>query len=83
MHPIYILRHGETLWNIDRRLQGRLDAPLTDKGRAQAAAQGQVVADLLQTHPDLKIYCSPQGRARATWEIARGALTGRCNMTPG
>lgn len=70
MYPVHILRHGETTWNLERRVQGRLDAPLTDRGRAQAADQGRIVAEISAAYPDLTVHCSPQGRARATWEIA-------------
>lgn len=41
MYPypeLYILRHGETLWNQQGRFQGQKDSPLTDKGRQQALA---------------------------------------------
>ena len=39
-HPdLYILRHGETVWNRQGRFQGRKDSPLTEKGRQQALAQ--------------------------------------------
>ncbi|MGB2433038.1 MAG: phosphoglycerate mutase family protein, partial [Paracoccaceae bacterium] len=40
---LYILRHGETLWNQQGRFQGQRDSPLTDKGRRQAMAQGKVL----------------------------------------
>ncbi|MDC0431347.1 histidine phosphatase family protein [Paracoccaceae bacterium] len=39
-HPdLYILRHGETVWNRQGRFQGRKDSPLTEKGRQQTMAQ--------------------------------------------
>ena len=31
---IYLCRHGQTEWNRDKRLQGQLDSPLTEQGRA-------------------------------------------------
>ncbi|HKU92421.1 MAG TPA: histidine phosphatase family protein, partial [Sphingomicrobium sp.] len=34
-HPIYLFRHGETVWNAEKRAQGHLDSPLTEAGRAQ------------------------------------------------
>ncbi|HEX9448002.1 MAG TPA: histidine phosphatase family protein, partial [Dongiaceae bacterium] len=42
---IFLLRHGETEWNLDGRLQGQLDSPLTELGRRQA----QHLAGLLAT----------------------------------
>ena len=37
-HTIYFVRHGETIWNTERRMQGSLDSPLTERGRAHALA---------------------------------------------
>ena len=34
--PLYMLRHGETAWNTERRMQGTKDSALTERGRAQA-----------------------------------------------
>lgn len=67
---LLILRHGETEWNVKKRVQGRKDSPLTNKGRAQAAAQGRLLQPLMQEHPSAKIICSPLGRTRATATIA-------------
>lgn len=65
---LYILRHGETYWNAENRMQGGLNSPLTDKGRAQAARQAELLAacDLA----GFSAYCSPQGRAFETAGIA-------------
>ena len=65
---LYILRHGETVWNAENRMQGGLNSPLTEKGRAQAARQAELLAAL-----DLQGFaaiCSPQGRAFETAAIA-------------
>jgi probable phosphoglycerate mutase len=65
---ILLVRHGETQWNLQRRIQGRFDSPLTERGVAQARAIGRLVATL----PDAasaRIVASPQGRARRTAEI--------------
>lgn len=43
---LYILRHGETRWNITQRLQGTLDVPLNEKGRYLADLTGQNMKDI-------------------------------------
>lgn len=74
---IYVLRHGETAWNLEGRMQGRRDSPLTARGRAQAAAQGAALraAGLA----GLPARVSPQGRAQ---ETARLALPGPACSDP-
>ncbi|MEQ6204202.1 histidine phosphatase family protein [Sulfitobacter sp. HNIBRBA2951] len=65
---LYILRHGETVWNAEGRMQGALNSPLTDLGKAQAARQAAIMGTI-----DLQgfdILCSPQGRAFETAAIA-------------
>ena len=68
---IYLLRHGETEWNLDGRLQGRQDSGLTEFGRRQA----QQLGDLLAAHfPDGKLppfQVSPLGRAQQTANLLR------------
>lgn len=41
---LYLVRHGETDWNAQRRIQGRTDIPLNDTGRAQARRAGELLA---------------------------------------
>jgi len=65
---IYLLRHGETVWNRTGRLQGQLDVPLTRLGLAQAEAMGRTLAGVLETPPD-RILASPLGRTRQTAAI--------------
>lgn len=67
-----ILRHGETQWNREGRLQGALDSPLTPLGREQAQRQAAILRDFGTGGWDW--YSSPQGRA---WETARIAAQGR------
>lgn len=65
---LYILRHGETAWNAENRMQGELNSPLTAKGLRDAARQGEILSAL-----DLRgfsFFCSPQGRAFQTAGIA-------------
>lgn len=70
--PIYILRHGQTEWNVEGRMQGRRDSALTPLGRSQAADQAQVMSRILYETPDLALYSSPLGRAVETAKIAYG-----------
>ena len=59
---IIIVRHGETQWNVERRLQGWTDIPLNDHGHEQA----KLVADRLKTYPIDVIYTSDHQRAHQT-----------------
>jgi probable phosphoglycerate mutase len=71
---IYFIRHGETDWNAEARLQGQRDVPLNDRGRAQAEA---AAAQLAASTPDvaaLDYVASPLGRTRETMERLRAAL---------
>ena len=38
MHSIYFARHGETVWNVENKICGMTDSPLTEKGRQQAVS---------------------------------------------
>jgi probable phosphoglycerate mutase len=69
--PLYILRHGETEWNLEGRLQGALNSPLTHRGKQQAMRQGQIL-DGLDLH-GTALLCSPQCRAVQTASIALAA----------
>ena len=65
--PLYVLRHGETVWNIDRRMQGTKNSALTERGRAQAQAMGRTLrAELaLEQRPTIFLR-SPLGRTLET-----------------
>ncbi|WP_235497207.1 histidine phosphatase family protein [Agreia sp. Leaf283] len=65
MADLVIVRHGETDWNLARRIQGSTDIPLNDTGRAQAAA----AAESLAGETWHTIVTSPLGRARETARI--------------
>ncbi len=58
----YLARHGQTVWNLEGRLQGRLDSPLTPEGIAQAKS----AAERLSSSSIRTICSSPLGRAIAT-----------------
>lgn len=65
--PLYLLRHGETAWNLERRMQGSKDSPLTPRGREQAAAMGRALAAELARAPGPTVFLrSPLGRTRET-----------------
>jgi probable phosphoglycerate mutase len=59
------VRHGETQWNKEFRLQGRLDSPLTDKGKQQADENGR----LLRRQGVQRLLVSPLGRTTETAHI--------------
>jgi broad specificity phosphatase PhoE len=68
--PLYMLRHGETAWNTERRMQGTKDSSLTERGRAQALAMGRMLKVQLAQSPGSTIFLrSPLGRVRETSEI--------------
>lgn len=65
MLEVYLVRHGETQWNAERRIQGQSDSPLTDNGEQQAWQVGARAKTLGITH----IISSDLGRTRRTAEI--------------
>ena len=62
MTSFFLVRHGETEWNVERRIQGWSDSPLTPVGRAQAEVHGR----LLATHGVDRVLASPLGRTKQT-----------------
>lgn len=71
---ILFVRHGETDWNVEGRLQGQTDIPLNQLGRYQAEDVGRRLKKLLADPAASKWIVSPLGRTRETAEIARRAL---------
>ena len=68
--PLYMLRHGETAWNTERRMQGTKNSDLTERGRLQARAMGRALKAELARAPGPTIFLrSPLGRVRETSEI--------------
>jgi broad specificity phosphatase PhoE/ribonuclease HI len=67
-----LLRHGETIYSVDRRFSGRGDLPLTERGRAQAEAAAKRIGDIGGI---AGVVTSPLSRARET-AAAVGAVTG-------
>ncbi len=64
---LYIIRHGETAWNVERRFQGRSDIPLNDYGIELAKVTSEALKDVEFD----AIYSSPLIRAKTTAEIIR------------
>jgi broad specificity phosphatase PhoE len=67
---LLLVRHGETDWNAEGRLQGHTDTPLNDYGRRQAAS----LAEQLAGDGIAAIYASDLSRARETAEIVGGRI---------
>lgn len=67
---LYLVRHGETDWNKQHRIQGRTDIPLNDTGRAQAEATGRLLA---RRQWDA-VVSSPLSRAFETADIIAAAV---------
>lgn len=76
---VFAIRHGETAWNRDKRIQGQLDVPLNDIGRLQAQRLGEVLAG---EGIDV-IYSSDLGRAQETAAAAAAALGQPVQLNPG
>jgi probable phosphoglycerate mutase len=68
---IVAVRHGETAWNVDTRIQGHLDIPLNDTGLWQA----RQLARALANEPVAAIYTSDLQRARATAQAVADATS--------
>jgi broad specificity phosphatase PhoE len=71
---LYFSRHGETQANRENRFSGQRDTPLTDKGRDQARAIGEIMKREVGARPSLAFISSPLQRARTTMEIVRETL---------
>lgn len=61
MTPLVLIRHGPTLWNLEKRLQGHIDQPLSEDGRAEVA-RWRLPQDIV----GYRWLVSPLGRARET-----------------
>ncbi len=78
-HRIVFVRHGETAYNAEGRLQGQRDIPLNGKGREQAGAVGRTLRERLpeemaRLETAGAFYASPLARTRQTMELARAAM---------
>lgn len=71
---IYIVRHGQTLWNNEERKQGQKDSPLTVKGIRQAEAVGDLLRREKVRERGFEFYVSPQYRSLQSWQIIQERL---------
>ena len=75
MPPLcYFVRHGQTGWNAELRLQGQADTDMTDLGRSQAVRNGRRLAELVDNPEDFDFVASPLKRTRETMEIVRAEM---------
>ena len=68
---IFLIRHGQTQFNREGRLQGRLDSELTQLGVEQARRMGRILRDFVEDPAAWRIASSPLRRAQHTAEIVR------------
>jgi broad specificity phosphatase PhoE len=71
---LYVVRHGETDWNAQCRLQGQADTDLNAAGVGQASENGRRLAGLIPDPARFDFVASPMLRTRRTMELARAAM---------
>lgn len=71
---LVVVRHGETAWNVDARLQGHTDIPLNGRGRDQADAVGRALAEAVPDIGRRAFVASPLSRAAETMRRMRTAM---------
>jgi len=69
---LLLVRHGETVWNVEHRYQGQSDTALNDAGRSQAAALGRRLADVA-------IDAAYSSDLRRSWDTAQAIRAARMN----
>ncbi len=65
---LWFIRHGETDWNLQRRIQGQTDIPLNDTGHAQAGAVARTLSRLHDSLDGFDLHVSPLQRPRQTMQ---------------
>lgn len=71
---VYVVRHGQTDWNAEFRLQGQADTDLNATGRRQASGNGCRLAGLIADPATFDFVASPMLRTRHTMELIRSAM---------
>lgn len=71
---VYFVRHGQTDWNAEGRLQGQTDTELNDVGRRQATRNGGLLKGLVPDPDAFDFVASPLKRTRETMERLRAAM---------
>jgi len=72
--PLFLVRHGETEFNVLGRFQGQNDSPLTDRGVEQARANAAAIARQITDTSDVHFVSSPLGRTLATSRLLCAAI---------
>ena len=70
----YFIRHGQTDWNAENRLQGQADTDLNALGRSQASGNGRKLSSLVADPQAFDFVASPMKRTRETMELLRGSM---------
>jgi len=71
---LVFVRHGQTDWNVEGRLQGQRDVPLNATGRGEARRNGEVILARVPEAVGFDFVSSPLSRTRETMEILRAAM---------
>lgn len=77
---IFLLRHGETEWSKTGQFTGKTEVNLTEHGKAQVIATGNMVygtGKLIDPAKVAKVFVSPRSRAVQTWELLSGGKDGK------
>lgn len=80
---LYLIRHGQTNWNLQRKIQGTTDIPLNETGIAQAHEVGRKLLELKDKYTIDTIFCSHLQRAHKTAEIIASYLNVPCAPAEG
>lgn len=82
---LYFTRHGETDWNVEKKIQGATDVPLNGNGISQAKRLAQMLRKKRDSEAfcPVRVYTSPQLHAAKTAQICAGALGIPCEALDG